>query len=263
MTTLRIEAFDNEAEYRPFIDRCRALQKEGRYPSIPDRNWILAALLPKTPITILDIGSCQLVFKDLLELSQTAQYEYHTLDITPVENKPDWVHEHIHDCNIPDYPVPDNHFDLIICSDVIEHIKNHELLLSECKKKLKPTGELFLTTPNYSSPPSIRNILSGKMFHDPCGNELERYCFHEHVRYFTTISLIPYLQQQGLYTSHLLLPGLATEIPGRGPLFRLCINLFYNRLCTSFVRLSHQTILILQKKAMRYRKVSCPRVKVV
>ncbi len=263
MTVLRIEALKDKSAYQPFIDRCRTLQKERRYQSIPERNWILATLLPKKKLSILDIGSCQIVFKELLESSQTQQYEYHTLDVTPVENKPDWVNEHIHDCNVSGYPVPDNHFDLIICSDVIEHIRNHEVLLNECKKKLNSNGALFLTTPNYSSGPNIRNILSGKMFHDPCGSALERYCFNEHVRYFTTLSLIPYLQQQGLYASHLLLHGLATEIPGRGPLFRLCMNFFYNRLCTSFVRYSHQTILILQKNAMRYRKVHCPLIKVI
>ena len=263
MSQLRIEALKDKRIYLPFIERCRKLQKEGRYQSIPDRNWILATLLPKQKLTILDIGSCQLVFKELLESSQTEQYEYHTLDITPVDNKPDWVKEHIHDCNIPDYPVPDDHFDLIICSDVIEHISNHEVLLNECKKKLHSNGTLFLTTPNYSSMPSIRNVLMGKMLHDPCGNTLERYCFKEHVRYFTTISLIPYLQQQGFYTSHLLLHGLATETPGRGPLFRLFMNLFYNRLCTSFIRYSHQTILVLQKKAGSCRMVHCPQIKVI
>jgi SAM-dependent methyltransferase len=263
MNALNIKALENKSTYFPFIERCRTLQKEGRYQCIPDRNWILASLLPQKKLSILDIGSCQIVFKELLDKSQTAQYEYHTLDITPMDSKPGWINEHIHDANIPNYPVPGNYFDLIICSDAIEHIKNHEILLKECKKKLNENGVLFLTTPNYSSFPYIRNILRGKMYHDPCGNDLERYCFYEHVRYFTTINLIPYLQQQGLFVSHLLLSGLSTEVPGRSPFFRLCMNLFYNRFSSSFVRFCHQTILILQKNPVRFQKVRCPLIKVI
>lgn len=260
---LLIEGLQKKSLYIPYIERCRNLQRQGLYSIIPERNWILAALLPKEKISILDIGSCQIVFRELLDSSQTTLYDYHTLDITPIADRPEWIHEHLFDCNNPDYPVPDAYFDLIICSDVIEHIRNHEVLLSECKKKLSDNGALFLTTPNYSSLPYIRNILSGKMHHDPCGNSLEQYCFNEHVRYFTTISLIPYLRRQGWYASHLILSGLATEIPGKGPLFRFCMNLFYNRLCTSSTRLCHQTMLILRKKEVHCRTVKAPLIKVV
>ena len=263
MIPFNLAGLNDPSHYTVFIERIRALQRNGKYTIVPDRSWILASLLPKKQLSILDIDSCQMVFKELLDSEQTALYDYHTLDITPVTDKPDWIHEHIHNCNLPGYPVPDNYFDLIICSDVIEHLRHHEILIAECKKKLKDDGALFLTTPNYSSLPYIRNIFAGKMHHNPCGNALEQYCFQEHVRYFTTISLIPYLQQQGLYPSHLLLSGIATEIPGRGPLFRLFNNLIYNKLCVSSRRLSPQTILILQKTAMKYRKVKCPLIEVV
>lgn len=263
MTVLNIAGLNDKPLYTNFIDRIRSIEKKGLYSNVPGRNWILSTILPRKKITILDIGSCRIVFRELLEVSQTSLYEYHTLDIVPLENKPDWINEHLFDCNNPGYPVPDGYFDLIICSDVIEHIKNHEVLIEECKKKLKDDGTLFLTTPNYSSFTYLRNILAGKMHHDPCGNALERYCFTEHVRYFTTLSLIPYLQQLGMYTSHVLLSGLSTEVSGRSPLFRLCINLVYNRLCIASRRLCFQTILILQKTAIKYHTVKCPRVKVI
>lgn len=47
-------------------------------------------------------------------------------------------------------PYEDDTFDLITCTEVIEHIlpKHMELFLSELKRILKPDGKLLLTTPN-------------------------------------------------------------------------------------------------------------------
>lgn len=47
---------------------------------------------------------------------------------------------------------PDNYFDCIRLYHVIEHIDNPSLCLKILYKKLKPKGELFLTTPNFNSP---------------------------------------------------------------------------------------------------------------
>ena len=42
----------------------------------------------------------------------------------------------------------DNFFDVVVTFQVIEHIKNDHLFLSEIKRVLKPGGKLLLTTPN-------------------------------------------------------------------------------------------------------------------
>ncbi|WP_299681383.1 class I SAM-dependent methyltransferase [uncultured Tenacibaculum sp.] len=44
--------------------------------------------------------------------------------------------------------IPDNSFDSIVSFQVIEHIKNDALFLSEIFRVLKPGGKAFLTTPN-------------------------------------------------------------------------------------------------------------------
>jgi 2-polyprenyl-3-methyl-5-hydroxy-6-metoxy-1,4-benzoquinol methylase len=44
----------------------------------------------------------------------------------------------------------DNYFDMVVTFQVIEHIKNDLLFLSEIKRVLKPGGRLLLTTPNIS-----------------------------------------------------------------------------------------------------------------
>jgi len=45
---------------------------------------------------------------------------------------------------------PDNYFDFILCSEVLEHIKNNEFTLSELKRILSPDGFILLTVPNFT-----------------------------------------------------------------------------------------------------------------
>ena len=44
----------------------------------------------------------------------------------------------------------DSFFDFILCSEVLEHIKNNEFTLSELKRILKPNGLILITGPNFN-----------------------------------------------------------------------------------------------------------------
>lgn len=52
-----------------------------------------------------------------------------------------------HIVNVTDIPYPDNHFDLIICHHVMEHVQNHEQGSSECYRVLKHGGTAIFTVP--------------------------------------------------------------------------------------------------------------------
>jgi SAM-dependent methyltransferase len=56
----------------------------------------------------------------------------------------------------PDAPLPfaGGAFDLVLCTDAIEHVRDVQLFLSEIRRVLRPGGALALTTP--SSPPLMR-----------------------------------------------------------------------------------------------------------
>lgn len=43
--------------------------------------------------------------------------------------------------------LPSNHYDLVVMTDVLEHIENHQAALKEVFKLLKPGGKLVLTVP--------------------------------------------------------------------------------------------------------------------
>ena len=49
----------------------------------------------------------------------------------------------------PDQPLPfeDSSFDLVLCAETVEHVRDAQLLLSEARRVLRPGGELALTTP--------------------------------------------------------------------------------------------------------------------
>ena len=44
-------------------------------------------------------------------------------------------------------PLADNLFDLVLCAETIEHVRDVQLFLSEARRVLRPGGELALTTP--------------------------------------------------------------------------------------------------------------------
>jgi ubiquinone/menaquinone biosynthesis C-methylase UbiE len=51
--------------------------------------------------------------------------------------------------SITNVPIPENQsFDVIVCFEAIEHIEDHEALLSEVKRLLKPGGIFIVSTPN-------------------------------------------------------------------------------------------------------------------
>jgi SAM-dependent methyltransferase len=50
-------------------------------------------------------------------------------------------------CDLTTIPVEDNRFDLVLCSQVLEHIPEPEKVLKEFFRVLKPSGTLWLTVP--------------------------------------------------------------------------------------------------------------------
>jgi ubiquinone/menaquinone biosynthesis C-methylase UbiE len=52
----------------------------------------------------------------------------------------------------PDTPLPfvDGEFELVLCAETIEHVRDVQLLLSEVRRVLRPGGGLALTTPAFS-----------------------------------------------------------------------------------------------------------------
>lgn len=67
-------------------------------------------------------------------------------------------------CAAESSPFPDESFDLVLASDVIEHVADPDAFIAGCRRVLRPGGLLFLATPNRFSlglEPHVRLPLVG------------------------------------------------------------------------------------------------------
>ena len=86
-------------------------------------------------------------------------------------------------------PLDDAHFDLVLCAETVEHVRDVQLLLSEIRRVLRPGGTLALTTPAYGRLAALAALVRGfERIFDPLS---------PHVRFFTRRSLWRLLSELG------------------------------------------------------------------
>lgn len=104
---------------------------------------IAEALIPATDVSLgkkgLDIG-CREGFQS--EKLKSIGY-----DVTSIDIEKCYEHCIVMDANRP-LAFPDEYFDMIWCSEVIEHLYDPISFRNECHRLLKNGGVLILTTPN-------------------------------------------------------------------------------------------------------------------
>ncbi len=54
----------------------------------------------------------------------------------------------VHRANLIDLPLPDSSVDVVVNFQVIEHLWDQARFIDECRRVLRPGGELFISTPN-------------------------------------------------------------------------------------------------------------------
>jgi SAM-dependent methyltransferase len=91
----------------------------------------------------------------------------------------------------PDEPLPfaDTSFDLALCAETIEHVRDVQLLLSELRRVLRPGGTLAVTTPAHGRLAGLA-ILAG-------GFERRFPPLSPHLRFLTRRSLRELLDDMG------------------------------------------------------------------
>ncbi len=90
-------------------------------------------------------------------------------------------------------PFQDGFFDVVIATEVIEHLLDHELeaMLAECRRVLKPGGQVFFTTPNNE------DYDAAKVICPDCGCVFHRW---QHVRTWSAATLRARMEQAGFET---------------------------------------------------------------
>jgi SAM-dependent methyltransferase len=86
-------------------------------------------------------------------------------------------------------PLEDSQFDLVLCAETLEHVRDTQLLLSEIRRVLRPGGTLAITTPAHSRLTGLRLLVRGfDNGFDPLS---------PHLRFFTKRSLTRLLGELG------------------------------------------------------------------
>lgn len=97
------------------------------------------------------------------------------------------------DINSPDLDLPKNFFDLIIMSNILEHLPNPSAILIKFKKFLKKRGLFLIAVPNIAFWSIRLGLLVGKFEYQDFG-VLDK----GHLRFFTLSSSRKLVQEAGL-----------------------------------------------------------------
>lgn len=89
--------------------------------------------------------------------------------------------------------LPDGHFDMVVCNDVIEHMDDHDAFFEAIKRKLRPGGFIVGSIPNVRHVTALFKLLILKDWKYSESGILDR----THLRFFTEKSLRRALQEHG------------------------------------------------------------------
>jgi SAM-dependent methyltransferase len=95
---------------------------------------------------------------------------------------------HLHAADITHLPFADGTFDIVVCSEVLEHIPDHYRAIQEIVRVLKPGRQLVVSVPR-QWPESICWWLSRQYRNDPGG----------HVRIYDARQLVRRIESQGVH----------------------------------------------------------------
>ena len=90
--------------------------------------------------TVLDVGAGTMPYKNLLSCKQYISLEYDT-----PENRASKRADYFYNGN--SFPFPDEAFDAVLCTQVLEHVPDPQLFIREIRRVLRPDGKLLLTVP--------------------------------------------------------------------------------------------------------------------
>lgn len=99
---------------------------------------------------VLDIG-CGIGLNAISLREHDSSIEVYGNDIMSPEEVPDFIKYQKVDLDAGKLPYPDNCFDVVLFTHVIEHLRNPHLLGSEINRVLKKGGSVFIEAPNWTS----------------------------------------------------------------------------------------------------------------
>lgn len=191
------------------VEKASTYHREVQY----DRPWygpalnLVSTLTVKSKDRIIELGSGNGEFaKKLMEFTPNVV----ALDgSTAHQNTGKEMGVDIQYCNFEvNLPFDSNSFDVAVSLEVIEHIANAELFLSEIYRVIKPNAHLIISTPNVAHIGFRYKALLGEM------PPLEG----QHLRFWNIQGFISLLESSGFSVDTIIALG---PIPGVGKMRRL------------------------------------------
>jgi len=97
------------------------------------------------------------------------------------------------------YPLPDDSFDAVVLTEVLEHLREYPAdVLTESRRLLRPGGLLVLTTPNAAYVLNRIRILAGRSVYTPLNDWLYGLPHARHAREYTKGELELLVRHAGL-----------------------------------------------------------------
>lgn len=158
----------------------------------------VADLLPKQYSRVLEIGCGSGGFRSNLD----QEHEY--WGVEPVKSVARLAQEKLDKVLTGTYQeveslIPNTYFDLVICNDVIEHMKNHDEFFQSIRGKINEGGCLVASIPNVRYIGNLRELLIKKDWQYKDSGILDR----THLRFFTRKSLLRTLKENSFSIEHI------------------------------------------------------------
>jgi len=97
----------------------------------------------------------------------------------------------------------DGQFDCVICADILEHLRQPDVVLKQIRRWLSPSGVLIVSVPNVRNHTVIHSLLAGNWTYESAG-----LLDADHVRFFTRRELEKLLFRAGFVVDELrMVPG--------------------------------------------------------
>lgn len=153
---------------------------------------LLELALASQPARVLDVGcSSGYLARPLSEAGATVVGV--ELDPRAADNARAWCEEVlVGDVETMPLPLPDASFDVVLCGDLLEHLRDPGAVLARLRPVLRSTGRLVLTTPNVANWAMRLSLLAGRWRYTDRG-VLDR----THTHLFTRRTLVETVEGAG------------------------------------------------------------------